>query len=167
MLLSSVSQPDQLVLKLWNLIAGVKKHFWLKIINKYRLRNLIWDTSKSQLQTNTVWITNTSWIPFFVHPFNLWANNSLRHLHSAIYFAKNQQLQTTTQHHLFCSCLQSPAFPSHDDEVITTKCLSNISTGTNPEKNIVRMQGKTWKTWKWWSVGKDIKKLLKHKETLH
>lgn len=156
MLLSSVRQPDQLVLKLWNLIAGVKKYFWLKIINKYfflksfSIDYEIWsEIHLSHNYRQTVWIINISWIPFFVHPFNLWANNSLRHLHSAIYFAKNQQLQTTTQHHLFCSCLQSPAFPSHDDEVITTKCLSNISTGTNPEKNIVRMQGKTWKTWKW------------------
>ncbi len=33
----------------------------------------------------------------FVLPFNIWANYSLRQLHSTISFAKDQQLQTTTQ----------------------------------------------------------------------
>lgn len=62
-----------------------------------------------------------------------------------IFFAKKQQLQTTThRHHLsVAACGQrSPVSPSHDDDVMTPKWLSSISTGTEQEKNIVRMQEK-------------------------
>lgn len=140
----------KLSLELWNLQVS-KNLFLIKLKKKLFLHWLLITFDLRVTTTGKHSLTHKYSLNsffFFCSSFQPWAFNSLRHLHSTIYFAKNQQLQTTTQHHLFCCCLQSPAFPSHDDEVITTHCLSNISTGTNPEKNIVRMQGKTWQTWK-------------------